>query len=226
VLGFAWAAYPFSLWALASDTNDTLVGLLVLAALLVISSAPARGALGAAAGLTKFAPLALGPLFWRGTGPRWPGRRSLALYLLGFAVVVGLAMLPVLLDGNLHAFWRDTVAYQADRITPFSVWGLWGGLSLEQHLLQGAVVALAIGLAFVPRRRGVVEVAALAGALVIALQIVGNYWLYSYIVWFFPAVAVGLFGFFPSPQAEAVEEREQLGPPTIAIGDTPAPLPA
>ena len=47
VLGFAWAAYPFSLWALASDTNDTLVGLLVLAALLVLRSAPARGALGA-----------------------------------------------------------------------------------------------------------------------------------------------------------------------------------
>jgi hypothetical protein len=226
VLGFAWAAYPFSLWALASDTNDTLVGLLVLAALLVLSSAPARGALGAAAGLTKFAPLALGPLFWRGAGPRWPAKRSLALSMLGFAAVLGLAMLPVLLDSNLHAFWRDTVAYQADRITPFSVWGLWGGLSLEQHLLEGAVVALAVGLAFVPRRRGVVEVAALAGALVIALQLVGNYWLYSYIVWFFPAVAVGLFGFFPSRQAETVEERAPLQAPTLTIGDAGAAVPA
>jgi hypothetical protein len=226
VLGFAWAAYPFSLWALASDTNDTLVGLLVLAALLVLSSAPARGALGAAAGLTKFAPLALGPLFLRGIGSRWPGRRSLALYVLGFAAVVGLAMLPVLVDGNLHAFWRDTIAYQADRVTPFSVWGLWGGLGVEQHLLEGVVIALALVLAFVPRRRGVVEVASLAGALVIALQLVGNYWLYSYIVWFFPAVAVGLFGFFPSRQAETMDGRERLDAPKLALGDTAAALPA
>jgi hypothetical protein len=226
VLGFLWAAYPFSLWALASDANDTLVGLLVLAALLVLSSAAARGALGAAAGLTKFAPLALGPLFWRGIGPRWPAKRSLALYALGFGAMVGLAMLPVLLDGNLHAFWRDSIAYQADRITPFSVWGLWGGLRLEQHLLQGAVVALAIALAFVPRRRGVVEVAALAGAVVIALQLVGNYWLYSYIVWFFPAVVVALLGFFPSREAEAVEGRERSDAPTLTIGDAGAVVPA
>ena len=226
VLGFAWAAYPFSLWALASDTNDTLVGLLILAALLVLTSAPARGALGAAAGLTKFAPLALGPLFLRGIGPRWPARRSLAVYVVAFGALVGVAMLPVFLDGNLHAFWRDTIVYQADRITPFSVWGLWGGLGLEHHLLEGAVVALAIVLAFVPRRRGVVEVAALAGALVIALQMVGNYWLYSYIVWFFPAVAVGLFGFFPSRGREASEGREQVQAPTLAVGDAGAAVPA
>jgi hypothetical protein len=225
VLGFAWAEYPFSLWALASDTNDTLVGLLVLGALLVLSSAPARGALGAAAGLTKFAPLALGPLFLRGVGPRLPGKRSLFLYVLGFGLMIVLAFLPVLLDGNLHAFWKDTIAYQADRNTPFSVWGLWGGLSLEQHLVEGAVVALAIAVAFVPRRRGVVEVAALAGALVIALQLVANYWLYSYIVWFFPAVTVGLFGFFPAGGAEAQGE-ERMDLPRMAVGDAPAVMPA
>jgi hypothetical protein len=166
--------------------------------------------LAAAAGLTKFAPLALGPLFWRGIGPRWPAKRSLALYVLGFAAAVGLAMLPVVLNGNLHAFWQDSIAYQADRITPFSVWGLWGGLGLEQHLLEGAVAALAAVVAFVPRRRGVVEVAALAGAVVIALQLVANYWLYSYIVWFFPAVAVGLFGFFTSQQGEPAEAQQEV----------------
>jgi hypothetical protein len=222
VLGFAWAAYPFSLWALASDTNDTLVGLLILGALLVLSSAPARGALAAAAGLTKFAPLALGPLLWRGVGPRWPGRRSLLMFVLGFGLMVGVAMLPVLLNGNLHAFWQDTIVYQANRNTPFSVWGLWGGLGLEQHLLEGAVVALAIALAFVPRRRGLVEVAALAGAVVIALQLVANYWLYSYIVWFFPAVIVGLLGFYPGREASEAEPGQEeapevpLGGPAVA----------
>jgi hypothetical protein len=212
VLGFAWAAYPFSLWSLASDTNDTLVGLLVLAALLVVSSAPARGVMSAAAGLTKFAPLALGPLFLRGVGPHWPRKRSLVLGALAFAVTLGLAMLPVFLDGDLHTFWHDTIVYQANRDTPFTVWGLWGGVRLEQHVLQGAVVALAIALAFVPRRRGVVEVAALAGALIIALQMVANYWLYSYVVWFFPAVAVGVFGFYPSSARRLQHLLDRGGP--------------
>ncbi|MFL5822501.1 MAG: hypothetical protein ACJ764_03575, partial [Solirubrobacteraceae bacterium] len=217
VLGFLWAAYPFSLWALASDTNDTLVGLLILAALLVITSAPARGAMAAAAGLTKFAPLALGPLFMRGVGPRWPRPRSLVLYVLSFGLVLGLAMLPVFLDHNLHAFWKDTFDYQAHRITPFSVWGLWGGLSIEQHVLEGAVAALAIAVAFVPRRRGVVEVAALAAALIIALQLVANYWLYSYIVWFFPAAIVGLFGFYPSRVASRDDDRTPVDVTRVAV---------
>jgi hypothetical protein len=225
VLGFAWAAYPFSLWSLASDTNDTLVGLMVLAALLVLGSAPARGALSAAAGLTKFAPLALAPLFWRGTGSRLPGKRSTLLFGLGFVGFIVLAMLPVLLDGSLHTFWQDTISYQANRNTPFTVWGLWGGARWEQHLLQGAVVAMAIALAFVPRKRGVVEVAALAGALIIALQMVANYWLFSYIVWFFPAVVVGVFGFYPARQPALAEAPDRVDVP-LQVGDAPAALPA
>ena len=66
VLAYGWAAYPFTLYALSSNSNDTLVALLVVLALLVISSAPARGAVAALAGLTKFAPLALAPLLLRG----------------------------------------------------------------------------------------------------------------------------------------------------------------
>jgi hypothetical protein len=218
-LGFAWAAYPFSLWSLASDTNDTLVGLLVLVALLGLTSSPVRGALSAAAGLTKFAPLALAPLFLRGTGSRWPARRSVLLYVLGFALLLGAAMLPVFLNGDFQTFWHDTISYQANRNTPFSIWGLWGGVRLEQHILEGAVVGLAIALMFVPRRRGVVEVAALAGAIVIALQLVANYWLYSYIVWFFPAAIVGLFGFYGAPGVESVTEREQAEVPRVVVGD-------
>jgi len=193
VLAYAWAAYPFSLWALSSNTNDTLVGLLVVAALLVLSSPPARGVLGGLAALTKFAPLALAPLLIRGTDRRLRPRR-LAVSAAAYAAAVAVAMLPVFLDHNLHTFWKHTFAYQAGRITPFSVWGLWGGLGLEQHLAEGAAAGLAIGLALVPRRRGPVEVAALAAAIIIALQLAANYWLYSYIVWFFPMVAAALFG--------------------------------
>ena len=55
-----------------------------------------------------------------------------------FVLTVLVVMLPVLLDNNWHAFWRDSIAYQARRASPFSIWGLWGGLGLEQHLVQGA----------------------------------------------------------------------------------------
>ena len=208
VLAYLWAAYPFTLWTLSSNTNDTLVALLVVLALLVISSAPARGALAALAGLTKFAPLALGPLLLRGRRPAWPAKRSLAGYVLAYGAIVLAAMLPVLLDNNLSAFWHDSIAYQANRVSPFSVWGLWGGLSLEQHLVEGAAVALAVAVAFVPRQRDVIQVAALGAAVLIALQLAANYWLYSYIVWFFPLVIVALFGSFPPRQ----DEQEEANP--------------
>ena len=92
-LAYAWVAYPFTLFALESNSNDTLVAVLVLAALLAStyrarSEPAARGLFAALAGLTKFAPLALAPLLathgLRGarTGARVaragvvPGRRS------------------------------------------------------------------------------------------------------------------------------------------------------
>jgi len=206
VLAYAWAAYPFTMWSLESNTNDSLVALLVVVALLVLTSAPARGIAGAAAGLTKFAPLALGPLLLRRDGERWPRMRSVAAYVLLYAATLVAVMLPVLLEGNLHTFWRDAIVYQANRITPFSVWGLWGGLSIERHLVEGAAIGLAILVAFVPRRRGTVEIAALGAAVLIALQLAAGYWLYSYLVWFFPLVAVALFGAFPSSLAELLTE--------------------
>ncbi len=61
-LAYAWVSYPFTLFALESNSNDTLVAVLLLAVLLVASSPPARGVFAALAGLTKLAPLALAPL--------------------------------------------------------------------------------------------------------------------------------------------------------------------
>jgi hypothetical protein len=206
VLAYAWAAYPFTLWTLSSNTNDSLVSMLLVFALLAIGSAPGRGVLAALAGLTKFIPLLLAPLFLRGRGSSFPRPRSIAAYVLAYGLTVVVVMLPVLLRDNLGAFWHDSIAYQADRTSPFSIWGLWGGLGFEQHLVQGATIALALLVAFVPRRRGVVEVAALAAAVMIAVQLSASYWLYSYIVWFFPLVAIALFGSFPSREPETLTD--------------------
>jgi hypothetical protein len=209
ILMYAWVAYPFTLFTLSTNSNDELVSALLVFALVAISSPSARGVFGALAGLTKFAPFALAPLLWRGTGPRLPGRRSTIAYAVGFVAAAVAAMLPVLLDGNLHFFWHDSIAYQSSRVTPFSIWGLWGGLGAVQHLLEGAAVGLAIMVAFVPRRRGIVEVAALGAAVVIALQLIANYWLYPYIVWFFPLVAVALFAGHPERRRRLVAPSPQ-----------------
>jgi hypothetical protein len=198
VLAYCWAAYPFTLYALSSNTNDSLVGAAVIFALLAVRSAPGRGVLAAIAGLTKFAPFVLAPLLMRGTDERlrW---RTVLTYGIAFALTVLLLMLPVLLQHDLRAFWDDSIRYQSDRTTPFSVWGLWGGLHGAQSALQGAVVALALAAAFVPARRGLVEVSALAAAILIALQLTLNYWLYPYITWFLPAALVALLASHPDP---------------------------
>ena len=47
-----------------------------------------------------------------------------------------------------------------------------------QHVVQGAAVALALVVAFVPRRRTIVEVAALGAAVLIALQLGITHWFY------------------------------------------------
>ncbi|HEY6397683.1 MAG TPA: hypothetical protein VIX82_09540 [Solirubrobacteraceae bacterium] len=211
VLAYAWAAYPFTLWTLSSNTNDALVSLLLVLTLLVMRWAPARGVGAALAGLTKFAPLALAPLLLRGEDGERLTPRSARRFIAAFGLTIVVVMLPVLLNGNLGAFWRDSIAYQANRVTPFSIWGLWGGLGFEQHVVEGAAVALALVAAFVPRRRGPVQVAALAAAIMIALQLAANYWLYSYVVWFFPMVIVALFASHPTLLEYALTADERTG---------------
>jgi len=193
VLAYAWAAYPFTLYVQMSNANDALVAALVLAAVWAAGSAPARGALVALAGLTKFAPLALAPLF--ATYPR-PRPRTIAWFAAGFLVAAALAFAPVLAHDDPRSFWDATVAFQAQRGSPFSIWGLYdpGWLDSVQHGVQVASVALALALAVVPRRRDLVGLAACAAAILIALQLGVTHWFYLYIPWFFPLVMLALLG--------------------------------
>jgi Glycosyltransferase family 87 len=217
-LAYAWAAYPFTLLVSSSNSNDSLVTALVMAALLLAGRPAARGAAVALAAATKFAPLALAPLFalYRpgGGGRRAGSVRSLALFSAGFLVAAGLAFAPVLLPGEGGEFWRRAVVNQAERESPFSLWGLVGGLRGVQTGVQLAVAALAVTVAFVPRRRDVVTLATLAAAVLIAVQIGVTHWFYLYIVWFFPLVMVAVLagsgpaGPPPAPGRPADRARE------------------
>jgi hypothetical protein len=212
-LSYAWVSYPFTLYALESNTNDTLVAVLLLAALLVATSAPARGVFAALAGLTKIAPLALAPLFathglrelpaGAGASPAGAGSssdrrgrsggRSLALFVLAFVLTVAVVSIPALAHDSLHEIYERTVVYQSNRGSPFSLWGLYGGLQGWQTVVEIGAVLLALALAVIPRRPGIPALAAAAAAILIALQLGIEHWFYLYIPWFFPLVMLALF---------------------------------
>jgi hypothetical protein len=203
-LAYAWVSFPFTLFALDSNSNDTLVAVLVLAALLAASyraglARSASGALAALAGLTKFAPLALAPLLaTHGLRELEPQRRlrALALFAAGFAGAGVLAFIPALSHDSLHTIYRETVAYQANRGSPFSVWGLYGHLGGLQLAVEIAAVALALGLAFIPLRADLAGLAAACAAVLIATQLGIEHWFYLYIPWFFPLIMLALLGRF------------------------------
>jgi hypothetical protein len=186
VLAYAWLAFPFSLFVSNTNANDALPAVLVLAAVLAAASPPGRGALLALAGLTKFAPLALVPLFARAGGSMWR-------FALGFAVTAAVFSIPIFLNGGtLRESWDATIGYQADRGSPFSIYGLWGGLDWLRVIVEVAAVGLALAVAVLPRRRDLVGLAALAAAVLLAVQLSLSYWFFLYIAWVAPLIFVAL----------------------------------
>jgi hypothetical protein len=199
VLAYAWAAWPFSLYALNCNTNDALVAMFAALVLLVAHRPAARGAVAALNGLSKFAGLGLVPLLATHGAPRGRWWRTVLRFAIAFAGAAVLVSLPILLRGEpLHTVYDRTLGFQISRGAPFSIWGLYGWTT-AQHAWQAVAVLIAVGVAFVPRRRDVVGLAALAGAVVIALQLSATYWFYLYLVWFFPFVAVAFFARYRVP---------------------------
>ncbi len=214
LLSYAWVSYPFTLYALESNSNDSLVAVLILAALLACpkrwgqaATSSARGMFAALAGLTKFAPLALAPLMWtHGLGGLSARRRAgaLALFAFAFVLTVAVVSIPAFTHDSLHTIYERTLAYQSDRESPFSIWGLYGSsptggrylrwLSGARAAVVGAGIALALALAVLPRREDLVGLAAAAAAILIAVQLGIDHWFYLYIPWFFGLVMLALLG--------------------------------
>jgi hypothetical protein len=233
-LAFAWASYPYTAFVLASNANDSLVAMLVVLALLAVTSAPARGVLLGLAAASKFAPLVLAPLFARGVnasprglrlgetndassngGASRPGRRSpRGSVLFTFAFLGTLALLAVLFmpaDGP-RVLYDQTLGYQAGRDSPFSVWGQVPSLDWLHTAVKVGVVGLGLAVAFVPRRRGPVQLAALGAAVMVALQLAMTHWFYLYVVWFVPLVLVALLATHSTePRGASTEIRGTAG---------------
>ena len=142
------------------------------------------------------------------------------------AVATALGFWILLLEPDpLHAarvFWDRTFGWQLSRPSPFSIWDWdeypgYPDLSAVQTVLKGLLVAAAGVLAFVPRTRNVIQLAALSGALLIGFELVLTHWFYLYIPWFFPFVAFALLvpaaatARQPEPQPEDSSDERPVG---------------
>ena len=211
VLAWAWAAYPLGLYSLMRSTNDGLVAAGVVWALVGCRRPAVRGALLGAAAAAKFFPAALVGALWRGT-EGFSTRRALGS-LAACLGVFALAVAVYLPAGGVREFWDCTLGFQLSRPADFSLWGLYGLKGLQVAVEAGGV-ALAIAVGFWPRGpRTVPQLAALAAAVTLAVQLAGGHWWFFYVDWFVPLLLVALLA--PSAaapvapaDAPAVPERE------------------
>jgi glycosyl transferase family 87 len=203
-LAYAWAAYPYTAFALETNANDTLVALFCVAALLgyVRRSALATGASVALGAAAKFGPVVLAPLFAR--------RRPLVFGAAFFLVLVA-SVVPFIPDGGLDELYERTIGYQERRESPFSVWGQ-TDLGWLRTIVQLGAGALTVLVAFVPREPGNRQIAALGAAVLIALQLTANHWFYLYVVWFAPFVLVTSFGAVARPAPATAESTARAHP--------------
>ncbi|HET9243777.1 MAG TPA: hypothetical protein VFN99_10045 [Gaiella sp.] len=201
VLAFGWAAYPFTAYALMSNTNDALMPAFLVWGFWLASSPAARGAAVAFAGWTKFAALLVVPLWLTYRSGLRIG--SAARFTAAFAIVTALAFTVLLLEPSLgdalRTFWDRTLGYQLGRESPFSIWG-WGqyhargipDLGSVQTLVQVGAIALAGVASAVPRDKGPLELAALTAAVLLAVQLSLTHWFYLYLPWVLPFVLLAL----------------------------------
>jgi hypothetical protein len=238
ILAFGWAAYPYTAFTLLSNSNDSLVAMLLVATLLVLAMPAARGAMAALATLAKFAPAVLVPMLityrpaghvaagttrplrslkrpWGRVPPTAPPAAvtfGLAFLLTAFALLLWPAI-----DPGLHTVYERTIAYQAGRSSPFSIWGQVPSLEPLRVAILAGVAALSLLFAFRPRNKQLFQVAALGAALLLGLQLTMHHWFYLYIVWFYPLFLVAMA--VRSPMSDT---REQPQGCSSDIGDLTA----
>jgi hypothetical protein len=219
-LAFAWAAYPFTQYASSSNTNDSIMPAFLIWGFWLASAPVARGILAALSGWTKFASLIVAPLWLT-----YPGRRPSVRFLVGFVVATAAAFSVVLLEPSvlheLRVFWDRTISWQVGRESPWSLWD-WRqyhargipDLHVLQRVLQVALVLGALAVAFFPRTKSPLQLAALTAALLAGFELVQTYWLYTYIPWFFGFAAVALVSRRHAQQLDPVR-----APVVVAVDD-------
>jgi len=209
----AWLVYPPLFSAVSSGTSDLLLAALLVGALVLARRRLASATLLIVAGWFKLVPFALLPIWLA----RLRGRRlAAALGLVAAAAALTWAALVLLGGAGAPMRMLRAMSYQLDRRSLQSPWLLLG-VQWLQPLAQAGVLALVAAATLRVRREPAlaadpVRLAALAGAVLLGLQLCGNYWTYLYLAWALPCAVLALL-------AEA-------GEPSRAPARAPAPAAA
>jgi hypothetical protein len=141
-------------------------------------------------------------------------------FTIAFAVTILVVCFQALQNPGLSTFWHRTLAEQGGRDSPFSIWGQDHSLDWLQTLVKAAVVALAVLVAFRPRRRDHVTVAALGAAVMIGMQLTVDHWFYLYIPWFLPFLLIAMLatGTVPPKRARAPQGQVAAAEPPLPSG--------
>jgi hypothetical protein len=221
LLAWLWAACPFSLLGMEKSTNDGLIALLVVLVMLSLTGPVKRGILVGIGAAAKWFPATLLPLIAVGRGGE--GESAVRRTLAAFVITVGASMALFLPPGGLIEVWNHTVGFQLSRPDIFSIWALHPTLAPIKVALEAFAVILAVLVAFRPRgTRSPAQVAALAAAVTIAVQLPALHWFYLYIVWFLPLVLIAVLANDASievaPEALHVADEQELieTPPALA----------
>jgi hypothetical protein len=238
-LAYAWAAYPYTAFVLESNSNDTLVAVACVGALLAATmgrrapplaehAVPSgeQAALNAPDGPSSMhrrrSAAAVGAVLALGTAAKFVNaalaplfaRRAPVAFLVSFLLVLAVVVVPFVPDGGLRELYDRTIGYQASRPSPFSIWGQVDGIAWLQEVAKGAAAGLVLLAAFVPRRPDLRQTAAMGAAILIAIELTATHWFYLYVVWFVPFVLVALFaahgGAATSPPAPREAEKEPV----------------
>jgi len=129
------------------------------------------------------------------------------------ALTTGVIIWAFLPPQGLSLFWSHTLGFQLNRHSFMSIWDQQPELDPLRAALQAGVIGLAAGLLVWPRHRELYQVAALAGVIIIGLELTLRFWAYLYIDWYMPAALVAILAV---PALAPATSPVSLSPPQKA----------
>ena len=198
----AWLTFPPLLVTVSTGTTDIVLAALLVGALLLWRKPAAGTAVLSFAAWFKLVPAALFPLWIASLRRLGIGRALLSAIAVSAAMLAALAAL-----GGADALVRMVTAmsFQLTRTAPNTLWTFAGSVPLQQltealtlSLIAGATVRIWRDRSLADDR---VRFAALCAAVLLGVQLGGNYWTFMYLTWVFPFIALSLLAGPPTTDA-------------------------